>query len=255
VEHIIDKPPLEFALKNLPADKEDLADNEQFQQKLAGYLDAKRNKKALRNEIRKTFGVDANRLKLPQGVRVQVRGEVHSMRESFKEMAFSLGLAVLLVYLVMAAQFSSWLDPLIMIVAAPLGLIGVAVALWATTTSLNIQSLMGVLMMVGISVSNSVLLVEFANRQRRAGMEILEAVVSAARIRMRPILMTALATIAGLLPLAIHLRPGDEMNLPLARAVIGGLAGSTLLTLFVVPVLYVVLERRTAPALVENGDA
>jgi multidrug efflux pump subunit AcrB len=255
VEHIIDKPPLEFALKNLPADKEDLADNEQFQQKLAGYLDAKRNKKALRNEIRKTFGVDANRLKLPQGVRVQVRGEVHSMRESFKEMAFSLGLAVLLVYLVMAAQFSSWLDPLIMIVAAPLGLIGVAVALWATTTSLNIQSLMGVLMMVGISVSNSVLLVEFANRQRRAGMEILEAVVSAARIRMRPILMTALATIAGLLPLAIHLRPGDEMNLPLARAVIGGLAGSTVLTLFVVPVLYLLLERRTAPALVENGDA
>jgi multidrug efflux pump subunit AcrB len=255
VEKIIDKPPLEFALKNLPDDKVELADNEEFQHQLSGYLNAKRNKRALREEIRKTYGVDADRLKLPQGVRVQVRGEVHSMRESFKEMAFSLGLAVLLVYLVMAAQFSSWVDPLIMIVAAPLGLIGVAVILWATTTSLNIQSCMGVLMMVGISVSNSVLLVEFANRQRRAGMEILEAVVSAARIRMRPILMTTLATIAGLLPMAIHLRPGDEMNLPLARAVIGGLAGSTLLTLFVVPVLYLLLKRGTTPTLVENGDA
>src|SRR5439155_214749 len=165
--------------------------------------------------------------KLPQGVRVRVHGEVSSMRDSFKEMAFSLALAVLLVYLVMAAQFSSWLDPLIMIVAAPLGLIGVAGILWLTGMSLNIQSFMGVLMMVGISVSNSVLVVEFANRQREEGQDTSEAVVRAARIRLRPILMTTLATVVGLLPMAVHLRPGDEMNLPLARAVIGGLAGST----------------------------
>jgi multidrug efflux pump subunit AcrB len=131
-----------------------------------------------------------------------------------------------------------------MIVAAPLGLIGVVGILWATGTSLNIQSCMGILMMVGISVSNSVLVVEFANRQRATGMDPLAAIVSAARIRLRPILMTTVATIVGLLPMALHLRPGDEMNVPLARAVVGGLAGSTLLTLFVVPVLYSLLKGR-----------
>jgi hydrophobic/amphiphilic exporter-1 (mainly G- bacteria), HAE1 family len=160
----------------------------------------------------------------------------------------------------MAAQFSSWLDPLVMIVSAPLGLFGVIFTLWLTGTSLNIQSCMGVLMMVGISVSNSVLLIEFANRLRSgagegtgsaptptvAGLQTREAVTLAARIRMRPILMTTIATIVGLLPMAIHLRPGDEMNLPLARAVIGGLAVSTLLTLFVVPVLYTLLKPRQA---------
>jgi multidrug efflux pump subunit AcrB len=151
-------------------------------------------------------------------------------------------LAFLLVYLVMAAQFSSWLDPLIMIVSAPLGLIGVVAALWLTGTSLNIQSCMGILMMIGISVSNSVLVVEFANRQLAAGMDPFTAAVTAARTRLRPVLMTTIATILGLLPMAIHLRPGDEMNLPLARAVIGGLTGSTLLTLFVVPLLYTFLK-------------
>jgi multidrug efflux pump subunit AcrB len=188
----------------------------------------------------------------PRGVRVTVRGEINTMRQAFGEMAFSLVLAVALVYLVMAAQFSSWLDPLVMIVAAPLGLVGVAVALWLTGTSLNIQSCMGVLMMVGISVSNSVLLVEFANRQMALGLAPSDAVVTAARVRLRPILMTTVATVVGLLPMALHLRPGDEMNLPLARAVIGGLIGSTLLTLFAVPVLYTLLKRRggAAPAAV-----
>jgi multidrug efflux pump subunit AcrB len=255
VEDIVRRPRLEFAMMNLPSDKEHLADNEEFSKKLETYLNTKRNKKTLNKDFQKNFGVDPDRLILPQGVRVQVRGEVHSMRESFREMAFSLGLAVVLVYLVMAAQFSSWLDPLVMIVAAPLGLIGVAGILWATGTSLNIQSCLGVLMMVGISVSNAVLLVEFANRQGRGGMEPLEAVVSAARIRLRPILMTTLATVVGLLPLALHLRPGDEMNLPLARAVIGGLLGSTLLTLFVVPVLYVLLKRRMMPTPQEIGGS
>jgi len=104
---------------------------------------------------------------------------------------------------------------------------------------------MGVLMMIGISVSNSVLLVEFANRQREAGLGVYEAAVSAARIRLRPILMTTVAAIVALLPMSIHLHPGDEMNLPLGRSIIGGLAGSTFLTLFVVPVLYVLLKGRT----------
>jgi multidrug efflux pump subunit AcrB len=242
VERIVNQPPLEYALNNLPADKQDLADDEGFQQKLATYL--RRNRAPLREEIRKQYGINPDRLKLPPGVRVEVRGEVGSMRDSFKWMAFSLALAVLLVYLVMVAQFQSWVDPLITIVSAPLGLIGVVAILVATDTSLNVQTCMGVLMMVGISVSNSVLVVEFANQQRETGLDPLTAVVNAARIRMRPILMTTIATIAGLLPMAIHLRPGDEMNLPLARAVIGGLTASTVLTLFVVPVLYVLLKPR-----------
>jgi multidrug efflux pump subunit AcrB len=180
---------------------------------------------------------------LPKGVRVTVQGEVSSMRDSFKEMAWALVLAVVLVYLILAAQFSSWIDPFIIIVAVPLGLIGVVGTLWLTDTSLNIQSCLGVLLMVGISVSNSVLMVEFANHQRQAGMDALSAAISAARTRLRPVLMTTIATIVGLLPMAIHLRPGDEMNLPLARAVIGGLTVSTILTLFVVPVLYALLKR------------
>jgi len=192
---------------------------------------------------------------LPAGVRIEVHGEVSSMRSSFAWMGFVLGLAVLLVYLIMAAQFSSWLDPLIMIVAAPLGVIGVTATLLATGTSLNIQSFMGVLMMVGISVSNSVLLVEFANRQRAAGLATFAAVVRAARVRLRPILMTTVATILGLTPLALHLRPGDEMNVPLARAVVGGLAGSTILTLFVVPMLYVFLKPRGAARPNAEADA
>ena len=131
-----------------------------------------------------------------------------------------------------------------MVVAAPLGLIGVGYLLWGTGTSLNVQSCMGILMMVGISVSNSILLVEFANRELASGLEPVAAATTPARVRLRPILMTTLATVAGLLPMVLHLRPGDEMNLPLARAVIGGLVTSTLLTLFVVPVLYVFLKRR-----------
>src|SRR5262249_16236618 len=171
--------------------------------------------------------------------------------DSFRWMAFMLVLAGILMYLVHAAQFASWLDPLIVIVTAPLGLIGVVAVLWATDTSLNIQSFMGVLMMVGISVSNSVLVVEFANQQRKAGMDVFSAIITASRIRLRPILMTTIATIVALLPLAIHFRPGDEMNLPVARAVIGGLTVSTLLMLFVVPVLYVLLKPRGtgAPAI------
>src|SRR5207249_3750612 len=155
-------------------------------------------KEKARVALQQDFGVDPEPLRLPKEVRVTLRGEVASMRESFAELGFSLVLAVLLVYLVMAAQFSSWLDPLIMIVAAPLGLIGVVAILWTTGSSLNIQSLMGVLLMIGISVSNSVLVVEFSNQLRASGKNTLAAVFEAARIRLRPILMTTIATILGL---------------------------------------------------------
>src|SRR5262249_1886147 len=208
-------------------------------------------KKELQNEfrqqgesLRRQYGIEPEKLLLPRGIRFEMRGEVESMEQSFGDMAFSLVLAVLLVYLVMAAQFSSWLDPLVMIVSAPLGLISVAVTLWLTGTSLNVQSCMGVLMMVGISVSNSVLVVEFANRQKESGMGTRDAILSASCVRLRPILMTTIATLVGLAPMAIHLHPGDEMNLPLARAVIGGLTGSTILTLYVVPILYTLAKTK-----------
>ena len=225
--------------------KIDLAQDQHFRERLQNYARKSTSRPQLRDEILKEYGIDPEPLRIPQGIRVNVRGEVATMRESFTEMGFNLILAVVLVYLIMAAQFSSWLDPFIMIVAAPLGLIGVIFTLWLTGTSINVQSGMGVLMMIGISVSNSVLLVEFANRQLEAGLGVFEAVVSAARIRLRPILMTTLAAIVALLPMAVHLHPGDEMNLPLGRSIIGGLAGSTLLTLFVVPLLFVLLKHRT----------
>jgi multidrug efflux pump subunit AcrB len=243
VEALVARLPLEYALAQLPEGPGAVAEDEQFRHDLEAYL---RKPRAIgRAAIQAKYKVDPEPLRLPRGVRATVHGEVKSMRDSFREMALNLALAVVLVYLVMAAQFSSWVDPLVMIVAAPLGLTGVVLLLWATGTSINIQSVMGVMLLVGISVSNSVLLVEFANRRRAEGQAPFEAVVAAGRTRLRPILMTTLATVAGLLPMATHLHPGDEMNLPLARAVIGGLAASTLLTLFVVPVLYLLVHRRS----------
>lgn len=228
----------------------DLSENKQFRQDLAAYT--KKGRDRLRDKIKKEFGIDPLPLRISKDIQVQVRGEIASMRESFGEMGFNLILAVVLVYLILAAQFGSWLDPLIMIVAAPLGLIGVVFMLWLTGTSLNIQSCMGVLMMIGISVSNSVLVVEFANRKWHEGLNAFEAVAQAARTRLRPILMTTAAAIVAILPMSIHRHPGDEMNLPLGRAIIGGLAGSTILTLFVVPVLYVLLKRRKEPSALPN---
>ena len=242
VEGVVRRFPVIWAMAHLPATRKELRDDPAFNTKMEGYL--KKPTEAKRKEIQTDFKLDPDTLRMPKDVRVTVRGEVQSMRYSFREMRDSLALAVLLIYLVMAAQFGSWIDPLIMIVSAPLGLIGVAFMLWGTGTTLNIQSAMGVLMMVGISVSNSVLVVEFANRQRELGMRTRDAILSASCVRLRPILMTTIATLVGLLPMAIHRHPGDEMNLPLARAVIGGLAGSTILTLFVVPSLYSLLKPR-----------
>ncbi|MBI1747500.1 MAG: efflux RND transporter permease subunit, partial [Acidobacteria bacterium] len=182
-------------------------------------------------------------LKLPAGYRVQMRGEVASMAESFQSLSFGLLLATVLVYLVMVAQFRSFLDPFIIMFAVPLGLIGVILILLLTGTTVNIQSFMGVIFMVGISVSNSILLVEFANRRRSEGQSIREAVIQAGGIRLRPILMTSLAAVIGLLPMALGVGHGAEANMPLARAVIGGLTISTVLTLLVVPVLYTLLKR------------
>jgi multidrug efflux pump subunit AcrB len=258
VERVLDDFRLQYALGLLPKKQKHLADDERFKEKLAAYLHVDKNvirQRELGKAITDEYQIDPSELKLPPGFRFEVRGEVRSMRDSFGEMTFNVVLALALLYLLMAAQFASWRDPLIMIVAAPLGLIGVLVTLWLTGTSLNIQSFMGILMMLGIAQSNSTLLVDFANRQRASGMDSVSAVVSAARVRLRPILMTSMATVVCLLPMAIHWHPGDEMNLPLARAVIGGLVSSTLLTLFVVPVFYVLLKPRGPAARAEPSAA
>jgi len=185
------------------------------------------------------------------GFTVRMRGEVSSMQESFSSLAYGLLLAIVLIYLIMVAQFRSFVDPFIILFAVPLGLIGVLVLLWATGTTLNVQSFMGVIFTVGIDVSNSVLLVEFANRLRRErGLSVAEAAHEAAVVRLRPILMTSLAAVIGLLPMALR---GGEANTPLARAVIGGLVASTLLTRFAVPCLYVMLKRDQAEPQTESA--
>ncbi len=177
-------------------------------------------------------------LKLPAGTEIAYRGSVESMRRSFSSFGYGLGMAVVLLYLVMVAQFRSFLDPFIIMFAVPMGLIGVVWTLYFTGTTLNIESFMGIIAMVGIVVSNAILLVDFANRRFRGGEELRLAIVESAKIRMRPILMTTLATVVGLMPMALKLGAGSEASAPLARAAAGGLAVSTLLTLFLVPALY-----------------
>jgi multidrug efflux pump subunit AcrB len=185
-----------------------------------------------------------SKMTLPPGVTVRYRGAVSAMQRSFSSFGFGLSLAVVLLYLVMVAQFQSFLDPFIIMFAVPMGLIGVIWTLWATGTTLNIESFMGIIVMVGIVVSNSILLVDFANERRRQGHELRRAAIDSARIRMRPILMTALATVAGLMPIALKLGEGSEASAPLARAAVGGLAVSTILTLFLVPCIYEFFYRR-----------
>jgi HAE1 family hydrophobic/amphiphilic exporter-1 len=183
-------------------------------------------------------------LHLPAGVKLNVRGMVEGMNASFRSFALGLILALVLLYLILVAQFRSFIDPLLILLAVPTGLTGVLVALFVTRTTLNVQSLMGVLMMVGMVVANSILIVEFTHRLESDGMPLLQAVVNSCRIRLRPILMTSLATIIGLLPMALKLGTGSEAYAPLARAIIGGLIVSVMLTVFVVPAAYLAIYRR-----------
>ena len=176
--------------------------------------------------------------KLPEGVRVNLRGSVQNMRSSFKSFGIGLILAVVLVYLILVAQFASFLDPFIILLAVPPGLAGVLVFLLVTGTTLNVMSLMGVVMMVGIVVSNSILIVEFTRQLRHHGSPLKEAVATASRQRLRPVLMTSLATLLGLIPMALKLGTGSEAYAPLARAIIGGLLVSVVVTVYLVPAAY-----------------
>jgi multidrug efflux pump subunit AcrB len=185
-----------------------------------------------------------DRMPPPDGFTVSLGGQSQAQRDAFSGLGFAALLAIVLVYMVLASQFKSLLDPLVIMFSVPLGVSGVALSLYLTGTTLSVNSFMGIIMMVGIVVSNGVLLVDFANVLRREqGKELFEATVLAGRTRLRPILMTTIATVVGLIPMAAGIGEGSEANLPLARAVIGGLTVSTFFTLFLVPALYTVLDR------------
>jgi multidrug efflux pump subunit AcrB len=176
--------------------------------------------------------------KLPSNIRVDMRGMVQGMRASFRSFAIGLSLSAVLLYLILVAQFRSFLDPFLIMLAIPMGFIGVLIVLPLTHTTLNVMSLMGVLMLVGVAASNSILIVEFAHRLEEQGKSVRDAVITSCRVRLRPILMTSLATIIGMAPMALKLGTGSEQYAPLARAIIGGLTSSVLLTVFIVPAAY-----------------
>jgi multidrug efflux pump subunit AcrB len=183
-------------------------------------------------------------VELPEGMRLQLKGEYGRMNDSFRQLSLGLVLAAVLVYLLQVTLFRSWSGPLVIMSTVPLGFIGVLWMLYLTGTTLNVQSLMGVIFLVGIAVNNGVLLVDFANRSRLNGTSAREAICAAASIRFRPILMTFLATVLALTPMALGTGRGNEANVPLARAVVGGLFSSTFLTLFLVPILYTIIVRK-----------
>lgn len=182
--------------------------------------------------------------KLPEGVRVNLRGSVQGMRASFQSFGIGLILSVVLVYLILVAQFASWTDPFIILLAVPPGLAGVLLFLLITNTTLNVMSLMGVVTMVGIVVSNSILIVEFARHLHKRGESVQVAVATASRQRLRPVLMTSLATLLGLIPMALGIEAGSEAYAPLARAIIGGLLVSVAVTVYLVPAAYLLVHRK-----------
>jgi multidrug efflux pump subunit AcrB len=181
--------------------------------------------------------------KFPGNIRIELRGMVKQMNDSFRSFAIGLSLSVVLLFLILVAQFRSFKDPFLIMLAIPMGFIGVLVILPLTHTTLNVMSLMGVLMLVGISASNSILIVEFAHRLEEQGRTVEDAVITSCRVRLRPILMTSLATIIGMVPMALKLGTGSEQYAPLARVIIGGLSVSVLLTVFIVPAAYFLVYR------------
>jgi multidrug efflux pump subunit AcrB len=166
------------------------------------------------------------------------------MNESFKSFATGLIMSIMLVFLILMAQFASFVDPFIILLAIPPGISGVILFLLVTGTTINIMSLMGVLMMTGIVVSDSILIVEFTGQLRQQGLKLEEAIITACKVRLRPILMTTLATVLGLIPMALAVEAGSEQYAPLARAILGGLTVSGIVTVFLVPSAYLLIHRR-----------
>jgi multidrug efflux pump subunit AcrB len=195
-------------------------------------------------------------LPAPDGFTVQLGGQTEAQRQAFVDLLMAAAMAIALVYMILASQFRSLVDPLVIMFSVPLGISGVYAALFLTNTTLSVNSFMGIIMMVGIVVSNGVLLVDFARVLQSRGKPLMEATIEAGKTRLRPILMTTIATIVGLIPMALGIGEGSETNLPLARAVIGGLTVSTFFTLFLIPALYTLLERFSPRAAEEaEGEA
>ena len=182
--------------------------------------------------------------KIPSNVRVNLRGMVQGMEASFKSFGLGFLISFILLFLILTAQFKSFIDPFLIMLAIPMGFVGVLIILPLTHTTLNVMSLMGVLMLVGIADSNSILIVDFAHNLEGQGLSPEDAVITACRVRLRPILMTSLATIIGMIPMALKLGTGAEQYTPMARAIIGGLTSSVLLTIFIVPAAYLLVYGR-----------
>lgn len=189
--------------------------------------------------------------KLPEGSSIAVRGQVETMNASFLGLGSGLILAIVLVYCLVAVNFQSWVDPMIILMALPSALAGIVWMLFVTQTTLSVPSMMGAIMSIGVASANSILLVTFANQQRLIGEKAIGAALAAGYTRLRPVLMTALAMIMGMVPMALGFGEGGEQNAPLGRAVIGGLSAATFATLFFVPVVYSML-RRQQPKLEEE---
>jgi len=196
--------------------------------------------------------VDKYSSKLPRGATVAIRGQVQSMHDSFTGLGYGLIFAVVLVYLLMVINFQSWIDPLIILMALPGALAGILWMLWATGTTISVPALMGAIMSIGVATANSILMITFANDQRLVGMDARQAALSAGLTRLRPVMMTALAMIIGMLPMSLGLGEGGEQNAPLGRAVIGGLSMATFATLIFVPVVYSLLRRQAPVTQVEE---
>ncbi|MDQ2712194.1 MAG: efflux RND transporter permease subunit [Acidobacteriota bacterium] len=180
----------------------------------------------------------------PSNMRISLRGMVQGMRQSFSSFGFGFVLSFILLYLILIAQFRSFVDPFLIMLAIPMGFIGVFIILLLTGTTLNVMSLMGILMLIGIADSNSILIVDFAHRLEEQGLSVRDAVITACRVRLRPILMTSLATIIGMIPMALKLGTGSEQYAPMARTIIGGLTSSVLFTVFIVPAAYLLAYGR-----------
>jgi HAE1 family hydrophobic/amphiphilic exporter-1 len=194
------------------------------------------------SEVSKAVIAKVGQLQLPPSVTVSQGGQVKQQGEVFTSIFAALGLAVMLMYLILVVQFGSFLDPLAILVSLPLSLIGVVLALIITGDTLNIMSLIGVILLMGIVAKNAILLIDFCNWGREQGLPIREAMIQAGRVRLRPIMMTTLALIAGMIPVALGYGEGADFRAPLGRAIIGGVITSTFLTLLVIPTVYEIMD-------------
>jgi multidrug efflux pump subunit AcrB len=186
--------------------------------------------------------------KIPEGMLIELHGMVEAMFASFTSFGIGFVLSFILLFLILVAQFRSFVDPFLIMLAIPMGFVGVLIILPLAHSTLNVMSLMGVLMLIGVAGSNSILIVDFAHRLRGEGLTVEDAVITACRVRLRPILMTSLATIIGMIPMAMKLGTGAEQYAPMAQAIIGGLSSSVLLTVFIVPAAYLLVYRKRESA-------